>query len=242
MPTAGAMPASVYESGPAFAGYRLPFPGANAVLGPRDVGIWFEGESGDAGGSGSGGATSSGSGAGDKGGAGPSTATGEDTLGDAGREAIRREREAARTERERAEKLQKELDDFKAANQSEQEKTRDEAVKLARGEERTKAQGAFRTLRVEASLTAAGMKPGMARDLATSSRFATIKVNDDFTVDQTALDAAIEEMKKAEPAYFSASATNGQVARGPQHASNGSDQVRPGGDRLRNAYANSSKR
>lgn len=168
-------------------------------------------------------------------------ATGDDGLGDAGREAIRRERDAARLERERAETLQRELDALKDASASEQEKATKQAVTDAVNAERQKIANAVRAMRSEFALVAAGMSPSMAKDFATSARFAGLKVNvDDLTVD--GVEGVIEDMKKADPAYFAAATRKpGDVARGPQHPPSAGDQAKPGRDRIAAAYAASSK-
>lgn len=172
--------------------------------------------------------------------AGGTPATPEDVTG------LKSALEAERTARREAEsakgKAERERDDLVAANATDQEKALKEAVKTAETGERDKAKTAFRALRVEVSLIGAGMKPGMARDLATSSRFSAIKVNDDYTVDQAALDAGIGELKSAEPGFFSGSQPAGQVARGPQHQAKASSDVAPGPARLRSVERVNTKR
>lgn len=168
-------------------------------------------------------------------------ATPEDVTGL--KSALAAERDEKRREAEARKTAETELENLKAASLSDQEKATKEAVSTARAEERGIAKGAFRSLRVETSLIGAGMKQGMARDLATSSRFAQLEVKDDYTVDQAALDAVIGELKTAEPSFFGASQTPpGQVSRGPQHQPSAAATATPGVGRLRSVERNNTSK
>lgn len=157
--------------------------------------------------------------------------------------ALASERTKAGEAEGRARKAEQELENLKAASLSDQEKATKEAVSAARAEERGIAKGAFRSLRVETSLIGAGMKPGMAADLATSSRFASLEVKDDFSIDTAVLTTAIDELKAAEPSYFGGSTPPpGQVSRGPQHQPNATATATPGVGRLRTVERNNTSK
>lgn len=157
--------------------------------------------------------------------------------------ALQAERDGRQREADARRTAEQELERIKTASLSDQEKATKEAVGAARAEERGIAKGAFRSLRVETSLIGAGMKPGMARDLATSSRFASLEVKDDFSIDQAALDAVIGELKTAEPSFFAATAPPaGQPSRGPQHQPSAAATATPGVGRLRAVERNNTSK
>lgn len=210
-----------YPTGPAWAGYRLPFAGAAGVS-PRDVGIVFEGEPG--------------------GGANPPPANPEPPkppdptpppakgpddpeLGDAGKEAIRRERENAKAEKDRADKLQEELDAFRAAGQSDQEKAIEAARREAAKATATEYEGRIRRAEVRSALRAAGITNDKTLTLAVNApEFASLKVADDGSV--TDIGSTVESFKKDYPEMFAkAPAPAGAgVTRGAQ---SGGEPERP---------------
>jgi hypothetical protein len=207
-----------YPIGPEWAAYRLPFPGMSGIS-PRDVGIVFEGEP--------------------DGGANPPAgnpdppkppeppkppAKGDDDpeLGDAGKEAIRRERENAKREKDRADDLQKQLDDAAAANQTDQEKAIADARKEATKATATEYEGKIRASEVRSALRAAGITNEKTLALAVNApEFASLKVEDDGSV--TDIDKTVESFKKDYPEMFAKAAPAAGVTRGAQ-AGNESDR------------------
>lgn len=158
------------------------------------------GANGGAGG-GEGGATGSGgSGTGSQGGGGG--AGNDDGLGEAGREAIRREREArAEADRQLA-AAREELDALKKATQTDAEKAIEEAKAAGRSE--ALAEATSRLVRAEIKAAAGGKAadpgdiPALLGDL---TRFADKKGE----VDTKAISSAIDDLLKAKP-YLAANA------------------------------------
>lgn len=219
-----------YQFGPGWAAYRLPIPGLNDLIAPRSAGVCFDGEgTGDAGAgsdsSGGGDAGATNAGKDDAGKGGDAAKGGDDQLGDAGKEALRREREARASEKKRADELQKELDDMKAASQTDQEKALSESRKEAVKETTTLFEAKIRRTEVRSALRAAGITNDKALDLAAgAAAFAELKVEDDGSVE--GLDKAIEAFKKDTPELFAkAKANGGDVTRGAQGGAG--DQSRP---------------
>lgn len=219
-----------YPFGPGWAAYRLPVPGLGELVDARAAGICFEGE-GDAGAAGSdssksGDAGATGAGTGDANTKGGDAAKGgDDQLGDAGKEALRREREARATEKKRADDLQKEIDDIKAASQTDQEKAIKVARKEAADETATAYEAKIRRSEVRSALRAAGITNEKALDLAANAAvFAELKVDDVGSVE--GLDKALEAFRKDTPELFAkpAPANGGDVTRGAQGAG---DSTRP---------------
>lgn len=134
----------------------------------------------------------------------------EAALGDAGKRALKAEREGRRDAERRAAAAEKERDDLRAATQSESEKAVTEARKQAATEERQKWEGLIRRTRVESALIAAGaLDPDLA---AMAPEFADLKVSDTGQLD--GLDSVIESFKKAHPRQFAATAPSGSVDQG----------------------------
>jgi hypothetical protein len=211
MPVAvGAMPAQSYPTGPVWATYRLPFPGA---IGAREAGVCFEGEAGAA--------IAPAAPAGSP--AVPPTppvtplATGDPELGEAGKKAIAAERKAARDAQDALKTAQTELETLRAAGLTESEKAVKEATNAATAAERAKWQSSIRAVRVEAALRVAGATNETLLDLALrSDLIVALKVDDAGKV--TDLDKAVEQLKKDIPEMF-ASAGPGTVTRGVQTGS-----------------------
>jgi hypothetical protein len=207
---AGAMPTQSYPTGPVWAAYKLPFPGA---IGAREAGVCFEGEAGAA-----------------IAPAAPATpappavpaapatppATGDPELGEAGKKAIAAERKSAKEATDRATAAEAELATLKAAGLSESEKAIKEATTAATAAERAKWQSSNRSLRVEAALRVAGATNETLLDLALrSDLITTLKVDEAGKV--TDLDKAVEQLKKDIPEMFAPTGP-GTVTRGVQTA------------------------
>lgn len=213
----GAMPSQSYPTGSVFAAYRLPYPGA---IGAREAGVCFEGEP-------AGGATPPADGAPPTPPAGaapaePPTppATGDGALGDAGKRALEAERTARKSAEDRAKAAETERDELKAATQSDTEKAIADARKAGADETSTKLHGQIRYAKVEAALSAAGIKPSVMDLAVKADEFATLKVNDKGEVAIVeGLDEAIKEFKTKRGDLFGAASGDGSAdggARGNQ--------------------------
>lgn len=142
--------------------------------------------------------------------------SGEAALGDAGKRALKAERDARREAERRAAAAEKERDDLRTATQSESEKAINDAKKQAATEERQKWEGLIRRTRVEAALATEGcIDPALA---ALAPDFADLKVSDTGMLD--GLDSTIEAFKKAHPRQFAATAPSGSVDQGVKPADN----------------------
>lgn len=199
MPGTGAKPEHAYSFGPGWAAYRLPFPGAHGFISGREAGVASDGEPAPG--------ANPPAGGGDPPPAPPAPpATGDqgdkgDGLGDPGKRALDQERQARRDADDRAKTLQKELDDLKAASQTDQEKALDEARKQAKAEVRTEYEARIRKSEARSALRAAGMTNDKALDLyANAPEFASLKVSDDGAVE--GLDKVVEALKKDVPESF----------------------------------------
>lgn len=134
----------------------------------------------------------------------------ESALGDAGKKALKAERDARRDAERRAQAAEKERDDLRAATQSDSEKAINEAKKAAAAEERGKWEGLIRRTRVESALTAAGcIDPSLA---SLAPDFADLKVTDTGLVED--MDSVIEKFKTAHPRQFAATAPSGSADQG----------------------------
>jgi hypothetical protein len=137
MPVAGgAMPPQSYPFGPVWAPYRLPFPGANGVVTPREIGISFEGEAGatsdsSAGATGAGAASDAGSTSGSDAG---SSATDDVALGEAGKATLQKIREELKAERDARRAAEKDRDELRTKGQTESEKAIADAKKAGADE------------------------------------------------------------------------------------------------------------
>jgi hypothetical protein len=205
LPAVGATPAQSYPVGPAWATYRLPFPGS---IGARAAGVCFEGDGGPP--------------------PPPPTtppvtppptttpppATGDGDLGEAGRRAIAAERKTAKDATDALRAAQTELETLKAAGLSESEKAVKEATNAATAAERAKWQTSIRAVRVEAALRVAGATNETLLDLALrSDLISALKVDEAGKV--TDLDKAVEQLKKDIPEMF-VSPVPGSPTRGAQ--------------------------
>jgi hypothetical protein len=222
MPVAeGATPSQSYPTGPVWAAYRLPFPGA---IDARDAAVCFEGAAP--------GATPAAPAPANP--ASPVTppaptvtpptspappATGDDdpALGEAGKRAIAAERKTAKEARDALATAQAELDALKAAGLSESEKAIKEATNAATAAERAKWQSSIRSVRVEAALRVAGATNETLLDLALrSDLISALKVDDAGKVVE--LDKAVEQLKKDIPEMFAGATSAGGPTRGVQTA------------------------
>lgn len=136
---------------------------------------------------------------------------GEDQLGDAGKRAIKAERDRATAEKRRADAAEAELQKVRAANQSEQEKAISDARKEGYDEATTKYEGLIRRATVESALTAAGSQDAAIASLAPD--FATLAVNPD-TGEVAGLDEAVKTFKAAHQTLFTARVASGSADQG----------------------------
>lgn len=130
----------------------------------------------------------------------PDPATGDDGLGDAGRRALRSEREArAAAERERDD-FRRRLEELENASKSEHEKALSQAKREGATEVAVRYQEAIRRSEARAALVAAGLTPGVA-DLATyAAQFRELKVTDAGEV--LGLTEAVDALRKSAPDLF----------------------------------------
>ncbi|MFJ3084996.1 hypothetical protein [Streptomyces sp. NPDC086838] len=210
--------------------------------GPFDPFLYADG--GDGGGSGSGG-----DGGGDNGGSGGDGGGGdedEDKLGDAGKKAIKVERDARQAAEARVKELEAKLtrkpkdpgakpgDDGKGDQGAKPADA--EAIKKELREELT-AESNARLIRAEVKAAAAGK----LADPADAPRFidlAKIKVGDDGEPDAKAIKKAIDDLLKEKP-YLAGKQPWGDVGGGGHDAPPA--EVEPGLPRLRHAYATEAK-
>lgn len=207
----GATPSQSYPSGPQFAAYRLPFPGANGQIGSRGAGVCLEGEP-------AGGATPPATGTPPAAGSEPPAlptppAKGDDgALGDAGKRALEQERTARRDAENASKELQKELDALKAKDLSDSER----AIKAAKAEGATEVteryQAQVRRSEVKAALSAAGIKSSVMDLAGKADEFAKLKVNDEGEVE--GLDEAVKAFKKARGDLFGEASGDGSADGG----------------------------
>lgn len=139
----------------------------------------------------------------------------EDALGDAGKEAIRKEREAAKAARDEATAAKRELEELKNAGASDAEK----ALKAARAEgekaTRTEFESKIRRAEVRSALRAAGLTSDKALDLAANApELVALAVEDDGSV--KGLTEAIAKFAKEYPEMFAKAPAGGGVTRGVQ--------------------------
>jgi hypothetical protein len=129
------------------------------------------------------------------------SATGDDDgLGDAGKRALRAERDrASAAERERDD-LKRRFEELENSSKSEHEKALAQAKRDGATEVAERYQAAIRRSEVRAALTAAGV-PATLIDLASrADGFAALKVSDQGEVQ--GLDEALEAFRKATPDLF----------------------------------------
>lgn len=216
---AGAMPVETsamlvqsYPTGPWFAGYRLPGLGS---IGARAVGVCFEGEgTGDA--TSTGGTSDSSTTTTDS----SKTTTGDtsatddaaDGLGDKGKRALQQERNARQEAEARAAAAEQERDQLREATQSETEKAISAARKEGADEVKAVYQGLIRSAKVEAALSAAGIRPSVMDLASQAPEFAKLKVKDDGTVE--GLDEAVAGFKQARKDLFGAATGDGTADGG----------------------------
>lgn len=128
-------------------------------------------------------------------------ATGDpDVLGDAGKRALRAEREQrAAAERERDE-LKTRLEQLEGASKTEQQKALDEAVKAAKAETQASADARIRRAEVKAALAASGIVASELDLAAIAPEFGKLKVTDQGDVEGLA--EAVKDFKEAHPTLF----------------------------------------
>lgn len=128
---------------------------------------------------------------------------------DAGRNALRKERD-------RAEKAERELEKLQRATQTETERAIADA-KAAGATEATERYGsAIRRSEVRSRLLEAGIEPSLVDIASRAEQFASLKVTDEGQVE--GIDGAVEAFKKATPSLFAPKSkpTPGASGLGPQ--------------------------
>lgn len=128
-----------------------------------------------------------------------------DALGEPGKRALEAERARAEKAEKDAKALQKQLDDLKAAGQTDAEKAISAARKEGESTATTRWQVQIRSAEVRAALAAAGIQPAMLDLAVKADEFGQLEVSDTGGV--TGLAAAVEGFKKARPALFTGAAT-----------------------------------
>jgi len=124
----------------------------------------------------------------------------EDGLGDAGKRALRSERELrAAAERERDD-FRKRLEELENASKSDHEKALAQAKRDGAAEVADRYQAAIRRSEVRAALVAAGAPASVVDLAARADQFSSLKVTDDGEV--TGLAEAVEAFRKAMPDLF----------------------------------------
>lgn len=160
-----------------------------------------------------------------------------DDLGDAGKKALREERQRARDAETRAAAAEAELETLKAATQSETDKAIEQARKEGAAESDRRWMERVRTVEVRSALRAAGIASDRFLDLAANaSEFSELKVSEDGTV--AGITEAIATFKTEMPEAFTkpaTSATAGTVKSGVQ--AEPGPEVQPGYERMAAAYA-----
>lgn len=148
----------------------------------------------------------------------PASATGDDdALGDAGKRALKAERDRAVTAEKSRDELAKRLEDLENASRSDHERALLQAKKEGASEVATRYEAALRRSEVRAALSAAGVSAGVL-DLATrADEFTSLKVNDEGAV--VGLDGAVEAFRKAMPDLFTTRSPRGtDFGGGPRGA------------------------
>ena len=216
MPVAeGATPSQSYPFGPAWAPYRLPLPGLNGVVTPREIGIGFEGEAGttsDSSAGDAGATTGTAAGATTDSSATDTSATDEAQLGEGGKRAIAAERAKVKAAEDRAKAAEKERDDLKLATASDSEKAIAAAKKAGADEVLTRVHAQVRRSEVKAALSAAGINASVLDLAAKADEFAALKVDDEGEVEGLA--DAIKDFKKARADLFTKPGSSGTADGG----------------------------
>lgn len=133
----------------------------------------------------------------------PATGAADDAaLGDAGREALRRERDARAAAERDAKTAKDELEKLRAASLSESEKAIADAKRAGADEARTQLHGALRSSEVIRALTTAGLSPSLATLAARGDEFAALKVSDSAQVE--GLPEAVAAFREANKDLFRA--------------------------------------
>lgn len=237
---AGAMPvvesatlSQSYPFGPWFAPYRVPRAGTSGLVDPRMVGITFEGENsgaaGSAGGA-SGGQSDSGS-AGSSGDAGSTqggsagsagtSATDDVALGEPGKRALEAERTARKTAEDRAKAAERERDEEKLKNASDQDKAIAAAKEQGKTEVVERLHNTVRRTAVREALLTAGAVPSLVADLSRADEFAALKVNDDDEIDEDGLAKAVKKHMARVPDAYKVPGNSGSADGGARGSSKG---------------------
>lgn len=128
-------------------------------------------------------------------------ATGDEGLGEAGKAALRREREAAAAEKKRADAAEEELRKLREATQSDQDKALADARKEGERTATERWQGAVRSANVMSALRSAGVaNEKLVATLAKADAFSKLEARDDGTV--AGLDEALAAAKSDFPEAF----------------------------------------
>ena len=231
MPGDGATPAHAYLFGDVFAAYRLRR-GIDRFVTAREAGIGFEGESG-------GDAAASTTGAGSAAATAPAPGTtttvamtaapkpdADGMTTDAGREALRREREARKA-------AEDELTRIKTANATDDEK-REASIRTAAEKARDEHWAPIlRTIAVQGALRAKGLTDEKALNLyARAPEFETLELGDDPAAPFPGLSRVIDAFVADYPALFATEKPKAApVTRGAQTA-NGADRPKSLGEAL----------
>lgn len=204
--------------------------------GADDGGAGGDGGSGDDGGSGS-----------DDGGQGGGDGDGSGGAGD--KQAVladlAKERKARQTAEKERKALEERLAKLEEGTKSEHEKALEQARKEAGESARTETLTAANARIVRAEVkAAAGGKLADPNDAIRLLDLDEFEVDDEGNIDPKAISKAIDELVKSKP-YLAANGGKrfqGGGDGGNQGGSGGDDKVAPGADRLRRAYADSSKK
>lgn len=131
------------------------------------------------------------------------------------------------------------------ASDDDVQKRVDEAIKAARAEDSEKANARARGAEVRAQAAEMGfVKPAQALALINQSELAKVKVGDDGEADADAVKALLEALKTDSPHLLKPTdtTTDHRTAGIGATGSGTKPEVQPGLPRLRDAYANSSKK
>ncbi len=183
-----------------------------------------------------------------------------DGLGDAGKQAIDRmkaERNAARAEAKEFKDLGLTVEQIRALKEGSGnaptdddiekriKKAVDTATAAATAEATAKSNARTRAAEVRAQAAELGfIKPTQALALLNADELAKVTVTDDGDADAAAVKKLLEDLSKDSPHLLKTSNTPGHrdAGIGARGAATAADAVRPGTDRMRNAYEASSKK
>lgn len=128
------------------------------------------------------------------------SATDVDGLGEAGRRALKAERDARAAAEKQRDEAQRRFEDLENASKSDHEKALAQAKRDGAAEVATRYQDAIRRSEVRAALIQAGLAVNLVDLASRSDQFTELRVTDAGAVQ--GLDAAIEAFRKATPELF----------------------------------------